>query len=393
MFIRKPVAYLLLVAILLISGFVGAYTVNVQAATPTRAPAQAFTQDAPAFQPDLMMGAMAAMLDQIDGLLAATEHEAHVAMAPAMMKIIEGMMELNQPVTEQIHGQAGPGHQVQLERMTESAARMQAMAERIHGMMGHAGGAPTVAAPSGAADPHAQHAQEAAPETPVPSKMEMGETMQMMGMMMQMMGMMQSQMAGEMMGGKAPLQGGRSMQPMDSDMQMGQMMGMMGQMMGKMGKGMMGDGMMGEGMMGGGGMNQMGAGAPVTGTATADGPSAAATAASEQSVEGGGVTVKVTPLTLSAADAVALDFAVSLDTHTVELNYDLAQLALLRDNLGNEYTPAAWTPEQSGGHHVGGLLSFADRATILQSGVTELTLDVTGIAGVPSRLFVWSVEQ
>lgn len=379
MFIRKPVTYALLVAVLLIAAVFGAYTANAQTTNPPAVPAQSPSESAQPFQPDQMMGAMAALLDQLDGLLAATAHPDHQKMAPAMMKILEGMAELNEPVTEQIHGQSGAGHEAQLQRMTEGAARMQAMKERIHGMMGH-DAAP--AAPSA-------ESQKASPKDPAASQMQMGQSMQMMGMMMQMMGMMQSQMAGEMMGGG--MMDGKN--PMDGAMQMAPMMGMMGQMMEKMGKGMMGEGMMGKEMMGAGGMGQMGAGAPLTGTVTTESPAAAATAAPEQSVEGGGVTVKVTPLTLSAADAVALDFAVSLDTHTVELNYDLAQLALLRDNLGNEYTPAAWTPEQSGGHHVGGLLSFADRATILQSGVTELTLDVTGIAGVPSRLFVWSVEQ
>lgn len=112
-----------------------------------------------------------------------------------------------------------------------------------------------------------------------------------------------------------------------------------------------------------------------------------------QSNEGGGVTVKVTPLNLSDATADTLEFEVVLDTHTVELNYDIAQLAILRDNLGNEYAPAAWTTTESGGHHVSGKLSFADRSTLLQSGVTELTLDVTNIAGVASRPFTWTVGE
>ena len=112
-----------------------------------------------------------------------------------------------------------------------------------------------------------------------------------------------------------------------------------------------------------------------------------------QSIEGGGVTVKVTPLTLTDKTATSLDFEVVLDTHSVELNYDVAQLSLLRDNLGNEYKPSVWTPEQSGGHHVSGLLSFADRTAILQTGVTSLELDVTGIAGIPSRLFQWTVGE
>ena len=368
MFIRKPVTYALLVVVLLIAAVFGAYTANAQTTNPPTVPAQSPTESAQTFQPDQMMGAMAALLDQMDGLLAATAHPDHQKMAPAMMKILEGMAELNEPVTEQIHGQSGAGHETQLQRMTEGAARMQAMKERIHGMLGH-DAAP--AAPSA-------ESQKASPKDPAASQMQMGQSMQMMGMMMQMMGMMQSQMAAEMMGG----------QPM-------QPMGMMGQMMKQMGQmqEMMGEGMMGKEMMGAGGMGQMGAGAPMTGTATAASPAAAPAGGAEQSVEGGGVTVKVTPLTLTNEEAASLDFAVSLDTHTVELNYDLAQLVTLADNLGNTYTPAAWTPEKSDGHHVGGLLSFADRATILQEGVTELTLTVADVAGVAERQFVWSIEQ
>lgn len=42
-------------------------------------------------------------------------------------------------------------------------------------------------------------------------------------------------------------------------------------------------------------------------------------------------------------------------------------------------------PRPISGHYVSGTVNFADRATILQSGVTELTPDVTNIAGVASR--------
>lgn len=363
MFIRKPVAYLLLVVVLLFVGVAGAYTASAQTPTPAAAP----VETPAAFQPILMMDAMTAMLEQMDGLLAATEHDAHIAMAPALVKMLEGMTELSQPVTEQIHGQAGPDHEAQLARMTESVSRMQAMTERIHGMMGHGGAAAPAAGEDHSAHQAApaaedQSAHQAAPEAAPTDSMSMGQNMQMMS---EMMGMMS------------------------------QMMEKMSQMQGMMGEGMMGGkGMMnGKGMMGGEGMGKMNAGSPVTDTAKAANPSAAADETAPQSVEGGGVTVEVTPLTLSDAEAATLDFAISLDTHTVELDYDLAQLVTLTDNLGNEYTPATWTPEGSDGHHVGGVLSFADRATIVQSGVTELTLNVAGVAEVAERLFVWAVGE
>ncbi len=369
MFTRRPVAYALLALVLLVVSALGANSVNAQ--NPPAPPAQSSIQETQGFQPDQMMDAMGGMLDQMDALLAATEHAAHQQMAPAMIKILDGMQELGQPVTEQIYSQSGSGHEVQLERMTESDARMKAMTERLHGMAGHSA-APATPAPESA---------QPLPAAPAEAQIQMGQQMQMMGMMMQMMGMMSG--AGMMEDG----------QPMG-----GEMMEMMGPMMQKMGQmqRMMGDGMMGKGMMGGEGMGSMGAGAPMTGTAVTQSLTAGPTAANEtatQNVEGGGVIIKVTPLSLTDADAATLDFAVSLDTHTVELNYDLTQLATLTDNLGNSYAPASWSPDKSDGHHVGGLLSFADRATILQEDVTEVTLIVNDVAGVAERTFVWSVTE
>ena len=111
-----------------------------------------------------------------------------------------------------------------------------------------------------------------------------------------------------------------------------------------------------------------------------------------QSAEAASVTVEVTPLTLQDVQAATLDFEITLSTHAVELAYDLTQIVVLRDDQGNEYRPASWEGP-TGGHHVAGVLRFADRATILQSGVTEVELDLQGIADVPSRLFRWDVPQ
>lgn len=111
-----------------------------------------------------------------------------------------------------------------------------------------------------------------------------------------------------------------------------------------------------------------------------------------QSAEEASVTVEVTALTLQDTQAATLDFEISLSTHAVELAYDLTQIVVLRDGQGNEYRPTSWEGP-TGGHHVEGILRFADRATILQAGVTGLELDLRGIADVPSRLFRWDVPQ
>ncbi len=105
------------------------------------------------------------------------------------------------------------------------------------------------------------------------------------------------------------------------------------------------------------------------------------------------VVVEVTPLNLDGSGET-LDFQVLLNTHTVELNYDLTQIAVLRDDRGNEYRPVAWQGP-TGGHHVSGLLQFAPAGDILQlrpeGAPTTLELELQGIAGVPSRVFRWTL--
>lgn len=396
---RRSLFYAVIVTALLISAVFGAYAVSAQTGTtPTTAATTAEDQSTQPFTPTQMTGAMTGMMDQMEAMLAAAPDDAaRQRMAPAMMNALNGMMGLNQAMMEQMGQMPATDRQAMTSPMMESMTRMTGMMSRMQPMMGSS--SPMTGTQA---------------MRPMGGGMQMGQMMGMMGQMMQMMGtgMMGDGMMGDAspITGTMPMTGTQAMGPMDGAMpmggnaQMGQMMGMMGmmmQMMGQMhamhgmtGGGMMDSGMMGEGMMGGAGMGPMGATSAMTGTSPAAPASQVTTGeAAPQSVEGGGVTVKVTPLNLGDATADTLDFEVVLDTHSVELNYDIAQLATLTDNLGNEYTPAAWTPEQSSGHHVSGKLSFADWAALLQSGVTELTLDVTNIAGVDSRLFTWTVGE
>ena len=389
---RRSLFYAVVVTALLISAVFGAYAVSAQTGTtPTTPATNAEGQSTQPFTPTQMTGAMTGMLDQMEAMMAAAPDDAaRRRMAPAMMNAINGMMGLNQALMDQMGEMPAADRQAMTGPMMESMTRMTGMMGRMQPMMGS--GSPMTGTQA---------------MGPMGGGMQMGQMMGMMGQMMQMMG---TGMMGDAspMTGAMPMTGTQAMgpmgggMPMGGDAQMGQMMQMMGMMMQMMSRmhamhGMMGGGMMGEGMMGGAGMGPMGTTSAMTGTApaapTTPSAQAAAGEVAPQSIEGGGVTVKVTPLNLSDAAADTLDFEVVLDTHTVELNYDIAQLALLTDNLGNEYTPASWTPEQSGGHHVSGKLSFADRATILQSGVTELSLDVTNVAGVASRIFTWTVGE
>jgi len=100
------------------------------------------------------------------------------------------------------------------------------------------------------------------------------------------------------------------------------------------------------------------------------------------------VTVKVTPLNLPDASAGTLDFEVALDTHSVDLVYDMMAIATLRNDAGEEVQPAKWNGPGGGGHHMSGTLSFPQ----MKDRGKSLTLILRGIAGVPERTFVWNVD-
>ncbi len=107
----------------------------------------------------------------------------------------------------------------------------------------------------------------------------------------------------------------------------------------------------------------------------------------------GMVTVEVTPLNLSnAADAVTLDFDVAMNTHSVDLSMDLAQLATLTTDAGVTVPATKWeaTP---GGHHVSGKLIFPatkDGKGVLE-GASKLTLTILNVDAL-SRVFEWQLK-
>ena len=107
----------------------------------------------------------------------------------------------------------------------------------------------------------------------------------------------------------------------------------------------------------------------------------------------GMVTVEVTPLNLSnAADSVTLDFDVAMNTHSVDLSMDLAQLATLTTDAGVTVQATKWeaTP---GGHHVSGKLIFPatkDGKGVVE-GASKLTLTIVNV-DAPSRVFEWQLK-
>ena len=106
--------------------------------------------------------------------------------------------------------------------------------------------------------------------------------------------------------------------------------------------------------------------------------------------EQGEVVVSVTPLNLDEPGD-ALNFKVSLETHSVDLSMDLAALSRLTTENGNSVTPLIWDAPM-GGHHVSGTLSFpalSEGISILD-GARTLTLTMKDVAA-PERIFIWEL--
>ena len=82
-------------------------------------------------------------------------------------------------------------------------------------------------------------------------------------------------------------------------------------------------------------------------------PSAPALAT--KTVEAGAVTVKIDPVRIDAAGA---EFKVAFDTHSVELNFDVARNATLTV-AGTAWTAATWSGDGPSGHHREGTVRFA----------------------------------
>lgn len=106
-----------------------------------------------------------------------------------------------------------------------------------------------------------------------------------------------------------------------------------------------------------------------------------------QTSDEGQVVIQVTPITLQASKPAL--FEIAMDTHSVELDADLMQAALLRDDAGNESKPTAWEGPGAGGHHRAGKLSFGN----LNANARSVTLILKNIAQIPERVFTWQLAQ
>lgn len=98
------------------------------------------------------------------------------------------------------------------------------------------------------------------------------------------------------------------------------------------------------------------------------------------------VTVQVQPEDIVPGQP--LRFKVKLNTHVVELDYDLAAISSLTDGQGRVLKPTAWEGAGPGGHHRSGTLVFP----ALSPDATALRLVIRGVADVPERVFEWSLK-
>ncbi|MFQ5846887.1 MAG: hypothetical protein ACE5IQ_04340 [Candidatus Methylomirabilales bacterium] len=106
----------------------------------------------------------------------------------------------------------------------------------------------------------------------------------------------------------------------------------------------------------------------------------------EQSIQGGGVTVTAK---LLKHPGDTLTFLISLNTHSVNLDlYRFEEIVRLRDGQGGELAPTALEDVTGGGHHRRATLRFAWP----QPRPKALEIVVKGVAGVPERVFRWMVE-
>ena len=100
----------------------------------------------------------------------------------------------------------------------------------------------------------------------------------------------------------------------------------------------------------------------------------------------GRVEIRVTPVRVDQTGQ-DLAFAVEMDTHSVDLGFDLSELAWLRSDQRGEVGALSWTGGR-GGHHVSGVLQFP-AMEIARAEWIELS--IRSVADVPERVFHWDL--
>ncbi len=97
----------------------------------------------------------------------------------------------------------------------------------------------------------------------------------------------------------------------------------------------------------------------------------------------GAVKVEAKPEQLISNQDVIINL--SLNTHSVDLDYDYLKIAKLTDDLGNSYSAKTWNGGNSG-HHLNGDLTFEP----LSSTANSVTLTLSGIDD-QTKNFTWKI--
>lgn len=102
----------------------------------------------------------------------------------------------------------------------------------------------------------------------------------------------------------------------------------------------------------------------------------------------GAVEIEVIPVNLNQPSDL-IEFGISLNTHSVDLNMDLVQLVSLETNTGLIIPALSWVGPV-GGHHLQGVLSFPAEynGILVMEGVTQMAITIQDV-DVPERVFTW----
>jgi hypothetical protein len=107
----------------------------------------------------------------------------------------------------------------------------------------------------------------------------------------------------------------------------------------------------------------------------------------------GAVEFVVSPRSWTREANGTLEFEISMDTHSVDLSMDLAELSTLQTDLGVSVAALDWTG--GSGHHVVGVLRFPAASSTgppVLDGAALLILTIREV-DAPSRVFQWEVAS
>ncbi len=107
----------------------------------------------------------------------------------------------------------------------------------------------------------------------------------------------------------------------------------------------------------------------------------------------GTVEFVVTPRSWTREANGTLEFEISMDTHSVDLSMDLAELSTLQTDLGASVAALDWTG--GSGHHVEGVLRFpavGSTGPAVLEGAGLLILTIRDV-DAPTRIFQWEIAS